>query len=174
MKPDLLITLLPLKAASLAYWLICKFYQTTTTTTKHSARYTALTTFFVSFTCYKTSFARCHMMTIKNAFSELSYKYFIYIFFPLFLSFFFFYPFRKRYDDLKVDCKGSWWIHVFVGSAIGKTGMVYHPCWNVWVIHSWSAISKIKDYLRLAFALICLLKLIVENQVKTLILTVFS
>lgn len=137
----------------------------------HSARYAATVAFLVSLTWHKTSFEKDCTLAIEF----VILNFFLHSLFTVF-------SFSEVFSDIQKECFGnfkegnkvSWWIHTFVESTCGKTGLLYHlnMIWLKRMGNSFATCNpeKIKDSLCLALALIYLLKLIVESQVKTLIL----
>lgn len=107
----------------------------------HSARYTAPIAFLVSLTCYKTSFEKDCTLAIKfvfwNFFLHSLFTYFFFSFSQVFSV-----SQKKSLGNFKEDKKVSWWIYIFVERACRKAALLCQLCWNIWVIHSQSAIRK--------------------------------
>lgn len=106
----------------------------------HFARCTAPIDFFMSLTCYKTSFEKDCTLTIKF----VLWKFFVHSLFSIFLSFYQVFSSiqRKIFGNFKEYNKVSWGIHEFLESVRRKAGLLYHLCWNVWVINLLSAMRK--------------------------------
>lgn len=139
----------------------------------HSARYTAPIAFFVSLACYRTSFKKDYTWTIKSVFFFLNFLFHSLLFF-FSSSQVFPVTWEYGYGDLKEDGKGSWWIRIFAESACRKAGLVYHLCWNTWVIHSWSAISKNQGLLISGLCFDLLVKAHCRESSKNFDLMIFS
>ena len=137
----------------------------------HSARYTAPIAFLVSLTCYKTSFEKDCTLAIKFVF----WNFFLHSFFTIFFPFLkYILLFRKRLGNFKEDNKVSWWIPIVVESACRKAGLLYHLCWDIWVIHSLSAIMKNQGLFTSGLGFDLLVKAHCRKSSKNFDLTTFS
>lgn len=104
----------------------------------HFARCTAPIDFFVNPTCCKTCFKKDCTLAIKFVFwNFFIHSLFFFSFYQVFSSIQ-----GKIFGNFEEYNKVSWWICEFVESACRKSGLLYHLCWNIWVINLLSAMRK--------------------------------